>query len=260
VNSKDFKGKAKAEIMLYWSKIVATGGKMNLLLDNIIKNFDNKKVLRDASFSFEKGKIYGLLGRNGAGKTTLFNCIYGNLKCDSGTISLRGHEDEKIEGKVGFVYTEPLLPEFLTGDEFLKFFISANRSRIKAPLPIDEYFTLIKFEDDDRHRLIKGYSHGMKNKIQLLTVLITRPPIILLDEPLTSFDVVVALEIKRLLKAIKEEHIIIFSTHVLQLAVDICDEIVMLHNGKLQGIDHELLGKPGFEEEITGMLSESENV
>ena len=100
----------------------------------------------------------------------------------------------------------------------------------------------------------------MKNKIQLLTVLITRPPIILLDEPLTSFDVVVALEIKRLLKAIKKEHIIIFSTHVLQLAVDICDEIVMLHNGKLQRIDQELLGKSGFEEEITGMLSESENV
>ena len=68
---------------------------MNLLLDNINKNFDNKKVLRDASFSFEKGKIYGLLGRNGAGKTTLFNCIYGDLKCDSGTISLRSHENEK---------------------------------------------------------------------------------------------------------------------------------------------------------------------
>jgi ABC-2 type transport system ATP-binding protein len=233
---------------------------MNLLLDNIVKNFDDKKVLRNASYSFEKGKIYGLLGRNGAGKTTLLNCIYGDLECDRGTISLRGHEDEKIDGKVGFVYTEPLLPEFLTGDEFLQFFISANRSRIKDLLPIDEYFELIKFEDDDRHRLIKGYSHGMKNKIQLLTVLIARPPIILLDEPLTSFDVVVALEIKQLLKAIKTEHIIIFSTHVLQLAVDICDEIVMLHHGKLQGIDPKLLGKPGFEERITGMLSEKDNV
>ena len=110
---------------------------------------------------------------------------------------------------MSFVYTEPLL-RILDGRRILRFFISANRSRIKTLLPIDEYFTLIKFKDDDRHRLIKGYSHGMKNKIQLLTVLITRPPIILLDEPLTSFDVVVALEIKRLLKAIKEEHIIIF--------------------------------------------------
>ena len=89
--------------------------------------------------------------------------------------------------------------------------------------------------------------------------LIARPPIILLDEPLTSFDVVVALEIKQLLKSIKAEHIIIFSTHVLQLAVDLCDEIVMLHNGKLKGIDHHLLGEPGFEESITKMLSEDEH-
>jgi len=160
---------------------------------------------------------------------------------------------------VGLVYTEPLLPEFLTGHEFLKFFITANRKRIKNPRPIEEYFEMVKFADDDRHRLIKGYSHGMKNKIQLLTVLITRPPIILLDEPLTSFDVVAALEIKQLLKAIKAEHIIIFSTHVLQLAVDLCDEIVMLHNGKLRGIEPDLLGKPGFEENITRMLTEKES-
>ncbi|NMD43399.1 MAG: ABC transporter ATP-binding protein [Firmicutes bacterium] len=233
---------------------------MRLVVDGLVKNFGDKKVLKGASFTFEKGKIYGLLGRNGAGKTTLFNCIRGDLDYEAGSIDLRGQENEKkIEEQVGLVYTEPLLPEFLTGEEFLRFFITANRNRIGEPLSLNEYFELIKFEDDDRHRLIKGYSHGMKNKIQLLTVLITRPPIILLDEPLTSFDVVVALEIKQLLKAIKAEHIIIFSTHVLQLAVDLCDEIVMLHGGKLKGIDSGLLGKPEFEESITGMLTEEED-
>ena len=233
---------------------------MRLVVDGLVKNFGDKKVLKGASFTFEKGKIYGLLGRNGAGKTTLFNCIRGDLDYEAGSIDLRGQENEKkIEEQVGLVYTEPLLPEFLTGEEFLRFFITANRNRIGEPLSLNEYFELIKFEDDDRHRLIKGYSHAMKNKIQLLTVLITRPPIILLDEPLTSFDVVVALEIKQLLKAIKAEHIIIFSTHVLQLAVDLCDEIVMLHGGKLKGIDSGLLGKPEFEESITGMLTEEED-
>ncbi len=233
---------------------------MHLVVDGLVKNFGDKKVLKGAGFTFEKGKIYGLLGRNGSGKTTLFNCIRGDLDYEAGSIDLRSQENEiKIEEQVGLVYTEPLLPEFLTGEEFLRFFITANRSRIGEPLSINEYFELIKFEDDDRHRLIKGYSHGMKNKIQLLTVLITRPPIILLDEPLTSFDVVVALEIKQLLKAIKAEHIIIFSTHVLQLAVDLCDEIVMLHGGRLKGIDSELLGKPEFEESITGMLTEEED-
>lgn len=232
---------------------------MHLLLDNVVKSFGDKSVLRGADFTFEKGKIYGLLGRNGAGKTTLFNCIRGDLEYESGSISFQGAGGENAGEQVGFVYTEPLLPEFLTGEEFLKFFISANRKKIREPRSIDHYFELIKFEEDDKHRLIKGYSHGMKNKIQLLTVLITRPPIILLDEPLTSFDVVVALEIKQLLKAIKTEHIIIFSTHVLQLAVDICDEIVMLHHGKLKGIDPDLPGKPEFEASVARMLSEGED-
>jgi ABC-2 type transport system ATP-binding protein len=232
---------------------------MKLILDNVEKSFGDKKVLKGASFTFEQGKIYGLLGRNGAGKTTLFYCIRNDLQYEAGSISFQGKEDGQIEEQVGFVYTEPLLPEFLTGHEFLRFFISANEKRIKNPRSITEYFEMIKFADDDRHRLIKGYSHGMKNKIQLLTVLITRPPIILLDEPLTSFDVVVALEIKQLLKTIKAEHIIIFSTHVLQLAADLCDDIVMLHNGKLKGIDPNLLDKPEFEENITRMLSEKES-
>ncbi len=233
---------------------------MQLILNHVEKSFGDKEVLKGASFTFEKGKIYGLLGRNGAGKTTLFNCIRGDLEYEGGTISFSGGADEEMEELVGFVYTDPLLPEFLTGHEFLRFFISANQKRIAEPRSIDDCFEMIKFAKDDRHRLIKGYSHGMKNKMQLLTVLITRPPIILLDEPLTSFDVVVALEIKQLLKEIKRDHLIIFSTHVLQLAVDLCDEIVMLHSGKLKGIDHDLLGKPEFEENITKMLSENEDV
>lgn len=233
---------------------------MHLILEGLVKNFGDKRVLRGAGFAFERGKIYGLLGRNGAGKTTLFNCIRGDLDFESGTISFQGNKNDEMEEHVGFVYTEPLLPEFLTGHEFLRFYISANQKRIREPRPVEEYLELIKFKEEDSHRLIKGYSHGMKNKMQLLTVLIARPPIILLDEPLTSFDVVVALEIKQLLKAIKEEHIIIFSTHVLQLAVDLCDEIVMLHNGMLKEIDHELLGRPEFEDSITRMLSEKEDV
>ncbi|NMA91726.1 MAG: ABC transporter ATP-binding protein [Firmicutes bacterium] len=230
---------------------------MRLILEDIKKSFGNKQVLKGAGFTFDKGRLYALLGRNGAGKTTLFNCISGNLEFEGGSITLEGPEGI-LEDQVGFVYTEPLLPEFLTGDEFLKFFISANNKRIENPRSINEYFNLIKFEKDDRHRLIKGYSHGMKNKIQLLTVLITRPPVILLDEPLTSFDVVVAQEIKRLLKTIKSEHIIIFSTHVLELAVDLCDHIVMLHNGGLKEIRPGLLNRPEFEKKITLMLSERE--
>lgn len=233
---------------------------MKLIVKNIEKNFDKKQVLKQASFTFEKGKIYGLLGRNGAGKTTLFNCISGDAKYDSGSVKIfeEGKGESEIDfSKVGYVFSEPVLPEFLTGYEFLKFFIDINKDKIQNLLTIEEYFNIIKINEEDRYRLIKGYSQGMKNKIQMICFLITRPPVILLDEPLTSFDVVVALEIKNLLKKIKSEHIIIFSTHILQLATDLCDEIVVLNNGVLEEVDSEVIRSAEFEEKIMEVLREA---
>jgi len=230
---------------------------MKLVLDNLEKSFENKKVLKKASFTFEKGKIYGLLGRNGSGKTTLFNCISGDLRYESGNIILVEEDvihNEINHSKIGYVFSEPVLPEFLTGYEFIKFFIDINKDSINNLLPIEAYFDIIKISEEDRHSLIKCYSHGMKNKVQMLCFLITRPPIILLDEPLASFDVVVAVEIKNLLKKIKSDHIIIFSTHILQLAVDLCDEIVTLNNGVLEPVDKELLRSKEFEEKIMELL------
>lgn len=99
----------------------------------------------------------------------------------------------------------------------------------------------------------------MKNKVQMLLFFIAKPPVILLDEPLTSLDMVVALEIKRLLKSIREDHVIIFSTHILQLATDLCDEIVILNEGKLSLLDHDMLSDSNFEEEIMTRLKEGTN-
>ena len=121
---------------------------------------------------------------------------------------------------------------------------------------IDDYFDLIRFEEEDRHKLIMNYSHGMKNKIEMLLFLIAKPPVILLDEPLTSLDVVVALEMKKILRSIRENHIIIFSTHILQLALDICDEVVVLNEGKLSLLDHDMLSDANFEDEIIELLKE----
>ncbi len=231
---------------------------MELILDNIRKSYGDKQVLSGIDFTFEKGKIYGLLGRNGAGKTSLFNCLSGETGMDSGGAFLR-RGDVSLplrEEEIGYVFSLPILPEFLTGYEFVKFFMDINRDKIDPGRTIDHYFDIIRFEQEDRHRLIKGYSHGMKNKIQMLLFIITRPPLILLDEPLTSFDVVVALEIKKLLREMKENHIIIFSTHILQLAADLCDELVVLNNGVLQEIPAETLHSPEFEERIISLLKD----
>lgn len=231
---------------------------MKLIIDNLTKSFTKKQILKNCSFTFEKGKIYGLLGRNGAGKTTLFNCISKEMKVDEGHIWLQeGEQKRKLnEMDIGYAYSLPLLPEFLTGYEFLKFYIDIHAAHIENIMDIDDYMDMMHFEDEDRHKLIKSYSHGMKNKLQMLCFIITQPDVILLDEPLTSFDVVVANEMKHVLLNMKEKHILIFSTHILQLATDLCDEIILLNNGELELIEHSFLERPDFEERVVEMLKD----
>lgn len=234
---------------------------MELQLTGFKKSFGNKTVLRDCTFTFEKGKIYGLLGRNGAGKTTLFNCLTDEVQPDGGQAAVvdeQGGRCELTPDQIGYVFSTPVLPDFLTGYEFIRFYMDINAQKIAPGKSIDDYFDMVKIEPEDRHRLIKGYSHGMKNKVQMLCFIIARPPVILLDEPLTSFDVVVALEIKQLLREIKHEHIIIFSTHILQLATDLCDEIVVLSEGRLQQVDHEMLQSKDFEAQIIELLKDED--
>lgn len=232
-----------------------------LQLMGIKKSYGNKEVLKDCSFTFEKGKIYGLLGRNGAGKTTLFNCLTDEVQADGGRAVILDGGGSPVglsPEQIGYVFSTPVLPDFLTGYEFIKFYMDINGERCGTDKTIDDYFDIVKIEPEDRHRLIKGYSHGMKNKVQMLCFIIARPPVILLDEPLTSFDVVVALEIKQLLREIKEDHIIIFSTHILQLAADLCDEIAVLSEGRLQQVDHETLCSKDFENQIIELLKDEE--
>lgn len=111
----------------------------------------------------------------------------------------------------------------------------------------------------DRDKLIKDYSHGMKNKLQLLVNIIAKPNILLLDEPLTSFDVLVAEDMKNLLKQIKSDHIIIFSTHIMELAIELCDEIVILNNGVLELIDNENLTNESLKQRVISILKGEED-
>ena len=230
---------------------------MKLLKKKIKKNFEQKEVLKNINFTFESGKIYGLLGRNGAGKTTFFNCLNEDLDIDEGEFYLKEDKKLKIEAQdIGYVLSTPNVPEFLTGREFLKFFIEINQERIENPKTIDEYFDLIKIDVEDRDKLLKDYSHGMKNKMQMLVNIIMNPKVLLLDEPLTSFDVVVAEEMKNLLKSIKKDHIIIFSTHIMELALDLCDEIVLLNKGILEHVDKKTNKDESLKEKIIEALKE----
>ncbi len=218
---------------------------MKLEVLNLKKNFGNKEVLKDINFTFSSGKIYGLLGRNGAGKTTFFNCLNDDIKPDEGKFNMVENDRKRTLtiDDIGYVLSTPTVPEFLTAREFLKFFLEINEGKITDEKSIDEYFDFMKIAKEDRDKLLKDYSHGMKNKMQMLINIIANPNILLLDEPLTSLDVIVAEEMKELLRSIKKDHIIIFSTHIMDLALSLCDEIVILKGGSLSLVDGNLKGE-----------------
>lgn len=231
---------------------------MKFVIEHLSKHFESKEVLRDIDFTFESGKIYGLLGRNGAGKTTLFNCLNQDIKADSGSFYFveDGKQRAVIASDIGYVLSMPVVPEFLTGREFLKFFLDINEKRLKNQKPLDDYFDYMNIETEDRDKLLKDYSHGMKNKMQMLINIIAQPNILLLDEPLTSLDVVVAEEMKQLLRSLKTGQITIFSTHIMDLALDLCDEIVLLNHGELEIVDKLNLDSQEFKEKIIAALRE----
>ena len=140
---------------------------MKFVIEHLSKSFEKKEVLRDIDFTFDEGKIYGLLGRNGAGKTTLFNCLNRDLKADSGNFYIEdenGVRREVSAEDIGYVLSTPTVPEFLTGREFLKFFMDINEKSINNPKSIDEYFDYMSIEPEDRDKLLKDYSHGMSGE------------------------------------------------------------------------------------------------
>ena len=236
---------------------------MQFVISHLVKSYGAKQVLKDVDFVFDEGKIYGLLGRNGSGKTTFFNCVNGDIDINSGEFYLR--ESEKAERKIpvlpediGYLVSTPTVPEFMTGREFLKFFIEVHEE-IKPEKTIDEYFDYMMVPEDDRDRLLKDYSHGTKNKMQMLLNIIASPRLVLLDEPLTSLDVIIAEEMKNVIRKQKEGRITIFSTHLLDVAVDLCDEIVLLNHGRLEPIDKSNLGDSDFKEKIIAALRDQDD-
>ena len=234
---------------------------LKLEVSGLSKSFGEKKILDDIDFSFESGKIYGLIGRNGAGKTTFFNSINRDIDIDSGKFYLDDEfgKSELSTSDIGYVVSTPIVPEFLTAREFLSFFMEINKDKIDKDKTIDDYFELVQISREDQDKLLKDYSHGMKNKMQILINIIDHPKVILLDEPLTSLDVVVQDEMKKLLRSLKNDHIIIFSTHILEIAMDLCEEIVILNNKKLELVQQSNLNHQKYKDKIIKMLKDNKD-
>ena len=234
---------------------------MKLEVVDLNKKYDKNEIFKDVNFSFEDGKIYGLIGRNGIGKTTFFNCLNEDISIDSGRFYLEDELGKRIldTKDIGYVTSTPIVPEFLTAKEFLDFYIEINKDRIKDLKDIDYYLDLVKISKEDCDKLMKDFSHGMKNKMQILINIISNPKILLLDEPLSNLDVVVQDDLKKLLKSLKKDHIIIFSTHILELALDLCDEIVIVNKKNLEVVEKKSLNTKKYKDKIISLLKDSKD-
>ncbi len=225
---------------------------MELIVSNLTKKYNKKIILNQCNYSFVEGRIYALLGRNGAGKTTFFNCLNKDVDAEEGEMTLDG---QKLGNEhIGYVVSTIVVPEFLSAREFIDFFIEANKDEIQDLKTADEYLEMVLIQEEDRDRLIKDFSHGMKVKVQMLVNIMIKPQVLLLDEPLTSLDVVASEEMKKLFRLLSKHHIIILSTHIMELALDLCDEIVLLSEGQLMKVDSEDLNDAQLKEKIIAKL------
>jgi len=206
-------------------------------VENLTKSYGDVRALNGVSFVVKRGEIYGLLGPNGAGKTTTIKIIVGLLKPDSGNVSVLEHSpvDEPVEVKrlVGYVPEEVYLYDSLTVREFFEF-VASVRGQTGDVLGLVE--TLVKsFEIEDYYDYpIAALSQGTKQKVAIIAALMHRPPILVLDEPIKGLDARSA----RIFKEIMQLHIqnggaIIFSTHIMDLAENICTRIGIIHKGRI---------------------------
>ncbi len=208
-----------------------------LEVDGISKSYAAVRALADVSFSVPAGTIVGLLGPNGAGKSTTMKAVLGLVRPDRGRIRLFGDDvladPTRAKQQIGYVPESPALYEFLTGAEYLDFVAdmygldgSAREARIQQFLT---GFELAGHEGS----LISGYSQGMKQKVALIAALVHRPRLLVLDEPLNGLDPRSARVTKDLLRnlATRDGVAVLFSTHVLEIAQAICDDVVILSHG-----------------------------
>jgi ABC-2 type transport system ATP-binding protein len=227
-----------------------------LLLDvqHFTKSYGAVRAVSDVSFAVPAGKIVGLLGPNGAGKSTTMKAILGLVRPDSGSLRVLGHDvaTSALEAKraIGYVPESASLYEFLTGAEYLDFVADLYgldpKTRTARIAPFLTGLELAGHENS----LISGYSQGMKQKVALIAGLVHHPRLLVLDEPLNGLDPRSARVVKEVLRNLThtEGVGVLFSTHVLEIAQAICDEIVILSQGAVvaRGTVDELRSRAGL--------------
>lgn len=209
-----------------------------LEINNLNKTYGNKKAVDDLSLQIESGEIYGFIGHNGAGKTTTIKACCGILQYDSGEIFINGVNLKSnpvlCKSKLAYIPDNPDLYEFMTGIQFLNFVADIfGVGTDERQASIKKYADAFEITND-LGQPISAYSHGMKQKLAIISALIHNPKLIIMDEPFVGLDP----KASHLLKGIMREicnngGAIFFSTHVLEVAEKLCDKVAIIKSGRL---------------------------
>lgn len=214
-------------------------GEMNMLkIQNLTKRYGSKTAVDDLSLQLEAGEICAFIGHNGAGKTTTLKACCGLLTPDSGEIMVDGMgiQERPLDCKriMAYIPDNPDMYEFLTGYEYLNFVADIyGVSKAEREARIQELGDLLGITDA-LSSAISEYSHGMKQKVVIISALIHKPKLILMDEPFVGLDPVAAHQLKTLMaKHCAEGGAIFFSTHVLEVAEKLCNKVAIIRKGRL---------------------------
>ena len=208
---------------------------------NLKKFFGEVKAVNGISFDVHKGEIFGLLGPNGAGKTTTIKLLLGLLEPLEGDIRILGlnpeREEVQMKKNVGYVSEEPMIFKSLTPKDLFNFIASIRQLDPKeATERVQEYLESLGAAEY-YNQMIASLSHGNKQKIQIVSSILHEPDLLILDEPISGLDA----KSVRVVKEILDMHIekggaVLFSTHIMEVAEDLCDRIAIINRGKLVGI------------------------
>ena len=207
-------------------------------LANVSKSYSDVTAVDHLDLEVKKGEIIGLLGPNGSGKSTTLKMILGLVKADSGSINVLGinvsDDPMAVKKQLGYVPEAPRVYEFLTGLEFLDFAGDIYGMKLEEKKKrIDEFLKALSLEGREGD-MISAYSEGMKQKVIIISAIMHKPELLIMDEPITSLDPKSARIVKDLLRRLASQGVTtIMSTHVLEIAQAMCDRIAIMHNGQL---------------------------
>ena len=226
-----------------------------LRIENLTKTYGEKRAVDNLSLHIAPGEIYGFIGHNGAGKTTTLKAVVGILQFDKGEVFIKGESIRKnplaCKQKIAYIPDNPDLYEFMTGIKFLNFIADIfGVTEEKRQERIRKYADLFEMTEN-LAQPIASYSHGMKQKLAIISAWIHEPRLIIMDEPFVGLDPKAAHILKQMMREICDEGgAIFFSTHVLEVAEKLCDKVAIIRNGQLiqSGTMQEVKGDDSLEE------------